>query len=91
MDWLSKDHVETPKAREKRCFLLGPCKVVIRRKIEASAIRTLNEGPSIFIRDKPTFSAEKMLHKDYYRKGSVEKNLWSWVSRGLTRQQTDWW
>jgi hypothetical protein len=23
-----------------------------------------------------------MLHKDYDRKGSVEKNLWSWVSKG---------
>jgi hypothetical protein len=27
----------------------------------------------IFIRDKPIFSPEKMLHKDYDRKGSVEK------------------
>jgi hypothetical protein len=29
--------------------------------------------PSMFIRDKPIFSSERMLHKDYYRKGSVEK------------------
>jgi hypothetical protein len=29
----------------------------------------------MFIRDKPIFSAERMLHKDYYRKGSVEKNV----------------
>jgi hypothetical protein len=34
---------------------------------------TLDERPSIFIRDKPIFSSEKMLHKDYYRKSSVEK------------------
>jgi hypothetical protein len=38
-----------------------------------SAIRTLDEMPSIFIRDKPVFSSDKMLHKDYDRKGSVEK------------------
>jgi hypothetical protein len=29
--------------------------------------------PSIFIRDKPIFLSERMLHKDYYCKGSVEK------------------
>jgi hypothetical protein len=29
--------------------------------------------PSIFIRDKPIFASERMLHKDYYRKGSVKK------------------
>jgi hypothetical protein len=27
----------------------------------------------IFIRDKLMISSERMLHKDYYRKGSVEK------------------
>jgi hypothetical protein len=37
------------------------------------AIRTLDERPSIFIRDKSIFSSEIMLHKDYYRKGSVIK------------------
>jgi hypothetical protein len=31
------------------------------------------QRPSIFIRDKPIFSSERMLHKDYYRKSSVEK------------------
>jgi hypothetical protein len=31
------------------------------------------ERPSIFIRDKPIFSSERTLHKDYYRKSSVEK------------------
>jgi hypothetical protein len=30
-------------------------------------------GSSIFIRDTPTFWSERMLHKDYYRKSSVEK------------------
>jgi hypothetical protein len=41
--------------------------------LRISAILTLDERPSIFIRDKPIFSPERMLHKDYYRKGSVEK------------------
>jgi hypothetical protein len=27
----------------------------------------------MFIRDKPIFSSERMLHKDYYGKDSVEK------------------
>jgi hypothetical protein len=34
---------------------------------------TLDEIPSIVVRDKPIFSSERMLHKDYYRRGSVEK------------------
>jgi hypothetical protein len=34
---------------------------------------TLDKRPSIFIRPKPIFSSERMLHKDYDRKGSVEK------------------
>jgi hypothetical protein len=34
---------------------------------------TLDEKPGIFIRDKPIFSSEKMLHKDYYPRSSVEK------------------
>jgi hypothetical protein len=53
-------------------------------------IHTFDERTSIFIRDKPIFSSERMLHKDYNRKGSVEKNPWSWVSRGLMPKQTDW-
>jgi hypothetical protein len=33
---------------------------------------------SLFIKDKPILSSERMLHKDYGRKGSVEKKiLWS--------------
>jgi hypothetical protein len=34
---------------------------------------TLGERRGIFIRDKPTFSSERMLLEDYYRIGSVEK------------------
>jgi hypothetical protein len=38
---------------------------------------TLDERPSLFIRDKPIFSSGRLLHKDYDPKGSVEKkNLW---------------
>jgi hypothetical protein len=36
-------------------------------------MRTLDERPSMFIRDKLVFSSERVLHKDYDRKGSVEK------------------
>jgi hypothetical protein len=36
-------------------------------------IPTLEERPSVFIRDKPIFCSERMLHKDYDRKGSVEE------------------
>jgi hypothetical protein len=36
---------------------------------------TLHERPGIFIRDKPIISSERMLHKDYYRKGSVGKKV----------------
>jgi hypothetical protein len=36
-------------------------------------IRTLAERPSIFIRDKPVLSSERMLHKEYDRKVPVEK------------------
>jgi hypothetical protein len=33
------------------------------------------QRPSIFIRDKPIFSSERVLHKDNDRKGSVEKKI----------------
>jgi hypothetical protein len=39
----------------------------------------LDERPSIFIRDKHIFSSERMLHKDYDHKGSVEKEKKSLV------------
>jgi hypothetical protein len=32
---------------------------------------TPDERPSVFIKDKPIFSSERMLDMDYYRKGSV--------------------
>jgi hypothetical protein len=38
---------------------------------------TWKKRPSIFIRGKPILSSERMLHKDYNCRGSVEKNLWS--------------
>jgi hypothetical protein len=37
---------------------------------------TLDERPSTFMTDKSSFSSERRLHNDYYRKGSVwEKSL----------------
>jgi hypothetical protein len=35
------------------------------------AIHTLDERPSIFIRENPTFSSDRLLRKDCDRKGSV--------------------
>jgi hypothetical protein len=47
---------------------------------------------SIFIRHKSVFSSERMLHRDYDRKGSVakKKKKLSWVCRGLAPRRTDW-
>jgi hypothetical protein len=43
-----------------------------------------DKRPSIFTRVKHTFSSERMLHKDYDRKGSVaKKKLWSWGLKGI--------
>jgi hypothetical protein len=36
-------------------------------------MRYLHERPSIFIREKPILSSERMLHKYYDRKSSVGK------------------
>jgi hypothetical protein len=37
-------------------------------------VRNVNDKrPSMYIRDKPIFSPERMLHKDYDRKGSFVK------------------
>jgi hypothetical protein len=36
---------------------------------------TLDKRPSIVISGKPIFSSERMLHKDYYHKSSVEKKI----------------
>jgi hypothetical protein len=38
-------------------------------------MRILDERPSIYMRDNPISSSERMLHKDYDRKRSVEKSL----------------
>jgi hypothetical protein len=38
--------------------------------------------PNIYIRDKPFFSSERILYNDYYRKGSVEKNISGLESQG---------
>jgi hypothetical protein len=40
-----------------------------------SAKYTFDERPSVFIRDKSTFSSERMLHKNYYRKRSVGRTF----------------
>jgi hypothetical protein len=45
----------------------GPCQDV-KQGIES-------DESAMYIRDKPIFSSEKMLHEDYDRKGSVEKKL----------------
>jgi hypothetical protein len=45
-----------------------------------SAKSTLGERPSTLIRDNPIISSEKILHKDYYRKGSDEKKNISLVT-----------
>jgi hypothetical protein len=34
-----------------------------------------DEMPSIFMRDKPIFLSERMLHKGYYCRSSVEKKI----------------
>jgi hypothetical protein len=38
---------------------------------------------SIFITDKPIVSSEEMFHKDYDRKGSVEKKILVMSLKGL--------
>jgi hypothetical protein len=48
----------------------------------AVAAERLEERPSVFIRDKPILSLERMLHKDYYHKSSVGKEI---SGRGLQR------
>jgi hypothetical protein len=50
---------------------------------------TLDERPSIFVRDKPIFSSERMLHKDYDRKSTVEKNIYLVVSLKVLDAKTN--
>jgi hypothetical protein len=52
----------------------------IMQKEEISTIcviLTLDERLSTFMRENPIFFSQRMLHKHYDGKGSVEKNLWS--------------
>jgi hypothetical protein len=49
-------------------------------------VLTLDEKPSTYIRDIPIFSSERMLHKDYYRKSSVGKQISGRGSQGAWRQ-----
>jgi hypothetical protein len=42
--------------------------------------------PSLFIRDKPICSSERMLHKDYDRKGSVAQTVFDRDPQGAWRQ-----
>jgi hypothetical protein len=42
--------------------------------------------PSIFMRDKPIFSSEMMLQKDYSRRSSIEKEICDRGSQGAWRQ-----
>jgi hypothetical protein len=51
---------------------------------------SLDKRPSIFIRDKLIFSSERMLYKDYDRKGSVDKKSLVVSLEGLTPRRTDW-
>jgi hypothetical protein len=53
------------------------------------AICTFDKWSSIFVRDKPIFTSERMLHKDYYQKGSVEKKTLVLSLKGLSTK-TNW-
>jgi hypothetical protein len=55
------------------------------------AIRTLEIRSNIIIKDKHIFSSERMLHKDYDRKGSVEKKKSLLVSLEGEPRRIDWW
>jgi hypothetical protein len=45
---------------------------------------------SLFVRDKPILSSERMLDKDSGRKGSFQKKSLVVISKGLAPRQTDW-
>jgi hypothetical protein len=46
-----------------------------RKNFQKHAIRVCAICTSIFIRDKPILSSERVLYKDYDRKGPIEKEL----------------
>jgi hypothetical protein len=48
---------------------------IFNNMLHTYMIHTLDRRPSIFIRDKPIFSSERMLHKDYDCKDSVEEKI----------------
>jgi hypothetical protein len=50
------------------------------------AIRTLDERPGIYIRDKPIFSSERMSHKAYEREG-ISRNFCGRESQGASHQE----
>jgi hypothetical protein len=49
-------------------------------------LTAIYERPNIFIRDKPIFSSERMLHEDYYLTGWAEKKISGRESQGAWRQ-----
>jgi hypothetical protein len=61
---------------------------------ESRGIRTREwlpwRRPAVIVKDRTILSSERMLHKDYDRKCSVEKENWSSVSRGLVPGRTEW-
>jgi hypothetical protein len=61
-----------PVLTERLCVVQ---KGIIFNNMQICYIRILDERPSIFRRENPILSLQKMLHKDYYRKGSVGKNF----------------
>jgi hypothetical protein len=49
-------------------------------------MKTPDQRTCIYIRDKPSFSSERMLRKDNYFKGSVGKRISGRESQGACRQ-----
>jgi hypothetical protein len=69
------------KLMNRRGLLCGPCRGYITRVVSCRMrMCEIYEKSSIFIRDNPIFSSERMLHKDYYRKSSVGEKISSVVS-----------
>jgi hypothetical protein len=60
--------------------------VPVETKTRQQEKNSVFDMPSIFMRDKPIFSSERMLHKDYYRRSSVEKRNSGRGSQGACRQ-----
>jgi hypothetical protein len=81
----------------KKIFILKNISIYLVQKEEFSVTwymcdaYTWQRG-SLFLRENPIFSSERILHKDYDRKGSFtkKKNIWSWGLKGLVPRRTDW-